>query len=259
VPPASDGDTPPVPSAPPPHLAISVVMPAYNESAFLGTAVTEVVAGLRDAGDPFEVLVVENGSRDDTAAVADRLAAEHPEVRALHLPDPDYGAALRAGLLAARGEVVVNFDVDYYDLGFVARARDRLGAPDHPAVVVGSKRAAGAEDHRAWGRRFVTGVFAGVLRVGFGLGVSDTHGMKVLRRAAVEPHARRCRSGTDLFDTELVLRVERAGLRAVELPVVVAERRPSRSPIWRRVPRTLGGLLRLRVRAWSDSSLRRSR
>jgi len=234
-------------------------MPAYNESAFLGTAVAEVVAGLRDVGDPFEVLVVENGSRDDTAAVADGVAATYPEVRALHLPDPDYGAALRAGLLAARGDVVVNFDVDYYDLGFVARARDRLGAADRPAVVVGSKRAAGAEDRRAWGRRVVTSVFAGVLRVGFGLGVSDTHGMKVLRREAVEPHARQCRSGTDLFDTELILRVERAGLTAVELPVVVAERRPSRSPIWRRVPRTLGGLLRLRARAWSDPSLRRSR
>jgi glycosyltransferase involved in cell wall biosynthesis len=233
-------------------------MPAYNESGFLATAVSDVVAGLRATGDRFEVLVVENGSRDDTAAVADRLAAEHAEVRALHLPDPDYGAALRAGLLAAAGEVVVNFDVDYYDLGFVVRARDRLAAPDRPAIVVGSKRAVGAEDRRARGRRLVTAVFAGVLRLGFGLTVSDTHGMKALRRTAVEPLARRCRSGTDLFDTELVLRVERAGLPAVELPVVVEERRPSRSPIWRRVPRTLRGLLRLRVLAWRDPTLRRS-
>ena len=56
----------------------------------------------------------------------------------------------------------------------------------------------------------------------------------------------------EFLDTELVLRAERAGLRTVELPVVVVERRPSRSPIWRRVPRTLWGLVRLRVRLWRD-------
>jgi len=227
-------------------------MPAYNEAELLEQSVGEVVDGLTALGLPFEVIVVENGSRDDTAEIADGLAARIGEVRTLRLPDPDYGAALRAGLLAAVGDVVVNFDVDYYDVAFVTDARARLDAPDAPAIVVGSKRAEGARDERSAIRRLVTSVFSAVLRVGFGLGVSDTHGMKAMRRAAVVPLARACRSGTDLFDTELVLRAERAGLRTVELPVVVVERRPSRSPIWRRVPRTLWGLVRLRVRLWRD-------
>jgi hypothetical protein len=98
----------------------------------------------------------------------------------------------------------------------------------------------------------VTIVFSGMLRYGFGLRVSDTHGMKAMRRDDVESIARSCHFGTDLFDTELVLRAERAGLGTVELPVVVVERRPSRSPIWRRVPRTLWGLARLRVLLWRD-------
>lgn len=229
-------------------------MPAYNEADLLARAVGDVVEGMRRLGDPFEVLVVENGSRDGTAGIADGLAAEHPEVGALHLPDPDYGEALRAGLLAARGDVVVNFDVDYYDLTFVTDARARLAAPDAPAVVVGSKRAEGARDERTALRRLVTGVFSAILRIGFGLRVSDTHGMKAMRRDAVEPFARACHSGTDLFDTELVLRAERAGLGIVELPVVVVEQRPSRSPIWRRVPRTVWGLVRLRVLLWRDPS-----
>jgi hypothetical protein len=163
---------------------------------------------------------------------------------------PDYGAALRAGLLAAEGDIVVNFDVDYYDLGFIADALERLAADDQPAIVVGSKRAEGARDERHGLRRLVTAVFSGILRYGFGLGVSDTHGMKAMRREIVEPLARACHNGTDLFDTELILRAERAGLVVVELPVVVVERRPSRSPIWRRVPRTLLGLLRLRLQLW---------
>jgi hypothetical protein len=56
-----------------------------------------------------------------------------------------------------------------------------------------------------------------------------------------------CRAGPDLFDTELVIRAERAGLRVEEIPVTVVERRPSRTSILGRVPRTLVGLARLRV------------
>ena len=92
-----------------------------------------------------------------------------------------------------------------------------------------------------------------MLRVGFGLRVSDTHGMKALDADAVAPLARRCRNGRDLFDTELVLRADRAGLRVVELPVTVVERRPSRTPIARRAVRTCVGLVRLRVLLWRDS------
>ena len=225
-------------------------MPAYNEAELLELSVKEVTEGLRGRAEPFEVIVVENGSRDATPELADHLAASTAEVVTLHLEVADYGAALRAGLLAAEGDVVVNFDVDYYDLAFVADALARLAADDRPAIVVGSKRAQGARDHRNALRRLITGVFSAVLRYGFGLQVSDTHGMKAMRREAVEPLARACHNGTDLFDTELILRAERAGLHTVELPVIVVERRPSRSPIWQRVPRTLLGLLRLRLQLW---------
>lgn len=230
--------------------ALSVVMPAYNEADILEDSVGEVVDGLSARGLGFEVVVVENGSTDDTLALARKLAKQYPEVRAETLPEADYGAALRHGLLHARGDVVVNFDADYYDLDFLDTAVELVSAPDGPAVVVGSKRAPGANDTRALPRRLITAVFSTVLRVLFGLRVSDTHGMKALRREAVEPMARACRFGRDLFDTELVLRVERAGLRTGEIPVVVEERRPARSSILRRVPRTLLGLVRLRIALW---------
>jgi hypothetical protein len=95
-------------------------------------------------------------------------------------------------------------------------------------------------------------VFSTVLRVVFRLSVSDTHGMKAMRRAAVDPIARDCRFGQDLFDTELILRAERAGLTAAEIPVVVRELRPARTSIARRVPRTLVGLVKLRYALWRD-------
>ncbi len=229
-------------------------MPAHNEAELLETSVRAVVAGLRREGRQYELLVVENGSRDGTRALADRLARDLPEVRVHSLPRPDYGLALRTGLLTATGDVVVTFDVDYYDLGFLRDALALLERNADPVdLVVASKRAAGARDKRPRSRRVVTAGFTMLLRLGFGVRVSDTHGMKVMRRAALEPLARQCRFGTDLFDTELVLRAERAGAAVAELPVDVEERRPSRTPVWRRVPRTLLGLGRLRVALWREA------
>jgi glycosyltransferase involved in cell wall biosynthesis len=231
---------------------ITVVMPAHDEEPFIAGAVRDVAEGMRARGGEFEVIVVENGSTDATADAAKALGSEFPELRVLSLGVPDYGKALRMGFLAARGEVAAFFDVDYYDLAFLDRAVALMDGPGGPAVVVGSKRGEGALDTRPWPRRMVTLVFSTILKVGFGLGVSDTHGMKVLRREPLVPLAEACKFGTDLFDTELILRAERAGLRSGEVPVVVQELRPSRSSIARRIPRTMANLVKLRVTLWRE-------
>ena len=232
-------------------MQLSVVMPAHDEEAYLIDAVRAVVSGLRERGGTFEVVVVENGSTDATPEVARALADELPEVRVLSLAEADYGAALREGFLASTGDLVGIFDVDYYDLAFLEAATE-VARPGGPVIVVATKRGEGSSDARPLPRRIVTAVFSFILRAGFGLGVSDTHGMKLVRRDPLVPLARACRVGTDLFDTELILRAERSGLVAVELPVAVEETRPSRTSIVRRIPRTLRGLLRLRLALWRE-------
>ncbi len=232
-------------------------MPAHNEAGYLETAVREVHEGLRARGLDFELLVVENGSTDDTPEIARRLAGRYPNVRVSSRPVANYGAALREGLTGSRGEFVVTFDVDYYELRFVDLALPLLEASDKAAVVVvASKRASESRDERPWPRRFVTAIFGWMLLVGFSLSVSETHGMKAMRRAPVETLLRQCRLASDLFDTELVIRAERAGLRVAELPVRTQERRPSRTSIWRRVPRTLVGLVELRITLWQEARRR---
>jgi glycosyltransferase involved in cell wall biosynthesis len=199
---------------------------------------------MRRRGRDFEIVVVENGSTDETRDVAEKLAADIDEVRAFSLTSPDYGAALRHGFLNATGTVVTNFDVDYFDLEFLDRSLELL-AGDDVVMVVASKRGEGARDTRGVARRTVTAVFSTVLRLAFQLKTLDTHGMKSMQRAPLLPLVDACKSGTDLFDTELVMRIERAGLKVAALPVVVTERRPSRTSMLRRIPRSVNGLGRL--------------
>ncbi len=223
---------------------ISIVMPAHNEQGYLEPAVKAVVAAGRDRNVPFEVVIAENGSSDTTVADAQGLAETFAEVRVLTSPVADYGQALKWGFLAAEGEVVVNFDVDFVDLGFLDDAVELItgGAAD---IVVGSKRIPGSDDQRRVGRRVVTAVFSVLLRHGFGLHVSDTHGVKAIKRASLLTLVQACQFGGDIFDTELILRAERKGLTVRELPVSVADQRPPRTPISRRIPRSLWGLWRL--------------
>ncbi len=223
---------------------ISIVMPAHNEEGYLSPAVETVVTGLQTRGHDFEVIITQNGSLDATSVEAAGLAAVYDRVTTVDLPDADYGAALREGFLRAQGEVVVTFDVDLVDLDFLDRALSVLAATD-AAVVVGSKRNPDSEDRRGPARRLVTATFSMVLHHGFGLQISDTHGLKALRRGPLEPLVARCRFGKDIFDTELIIRAERAGLLVEEIPVAIRDTRPPRTPIARRIPRTLAGLARL--------------
>jgi glycosyltransferase involved in cell wall biosynthesis len=228
------------------RVMISIVMPAHNEQGYLEPAVKSVVAGIRDRELLFELLVAENGSIDATGEEAKSLARTYPEVRVLRAPVADYGRALKTGFLAASGDIVINFDVDFVDLLFLDRALDLMATGD-PAIVVGSKRSPGADDQRRAGRKTVTAVFSLVLRKGFGLKVTDTHGLKALRRAALLRLVETCQFGGDIFDTELILRAERSGLTVLEVPVAVTDQRPPRTSITRRIPRSLVGLVRLRL------------
>lgn len=222
---------------------LSVVVPVHNEAGFLPVGLPELVAELRNLEPSWELLVVENGSTDDTVAVAERLLAElGAEGKVVSLPDPDYGAALREGMRLADGKRIVMFDIDYFSAAFVAAALE------HDAdIVIASKRASGSEDRRSVLRRAGTWGFNVLLGTLFDSRLGDTHGMKVFTRDVVDRHLASVRHTKDLFDTELVLRAESAGASIVELPVVVEERRDARSSFVKRIPRTLRGLSGIRA------------
>lgn len=225
------------------QTTVSVVIPVHNESDYVADALEELFEELDDVPASITVLAAENGSTDGTADEIRRLMPAYSNLALLELPTPDYGAAMRAGFLATDGEWVVNFDIDYFSADFLRAVLD-VG-PDVD-IVLASKRADGADDRRSSVRRFATFTFNQILRFVLSSGVSDTHGMKAIRRRVIDQIAREVISTQDLFDTELVVRAERAEFRIVEVPALVEEKREAKTSLATRVPRTLKGVWRIR-------------
>jgi glycosyltransferase involved in cell wall biosynthesis len=225
--------------------SVSVVIPVHNEEEILVSTTEAVLSGFRNMNDVHlsDVILSENGSRDRTRELAGRLAADHREVKVIISDLADYGAAMRRGFLAARGDCIVNFDADYYDFEFVTAAL-KVDAD----IVVAAKNIEGSADARVLVRRVGSRCFAWLVRRLLGIKTTETHGIKLYWRRAIEDILEQVRASKDLFDTELVARAELAGLRVVELPIATKELRHSRSGILRRIPRTLVGLLVLRRR-----------
>ena len=205
---------------------------------------TEMRGQLDALPTAYRTILVENGSTDATYEEALAIARGDDRTDVVRLPAADYGLAIRTGMEAAGGDGwLVVFDIDYFSGAFAASVVEQGARSD---LVIGSKRAPGSLDHRPWIRRLATRVFNFLLRTIVGSGLSDTHGMKAIRASVVRDLLPRVLLTKDLFDTELVLRAERAGYRIAEVPVVVEEMREARSSLIRRVPRTLRGLLLLR-------------
>jgi glycosyltransferase involved in cell wall biosynthesis len=221
---------------------VSVVVPVYNEAGFIPVGLPKLIRAVAEVDADAEIIIVENGSSDGSADVARKVAEGHP-VRVVSLAAPDYGAAMRHGFLEADADWVVNFDIDYFSASFLKTV---IGQPAEVDLVIASKRDPESTDRRPLIRRLATRVFNLLLRTILGSGVTDTHGMKGFRRALVDDLAASVVSTKDLFDTELVIRAERAGYRIVEIPVEVVEMRAARSSLVKRVPRTVVGLFTIR-------------
>jgi glycosyltransferase involved in cell wall biosynthesis len=224
--------------------SLSVVIPIYNEEEILAQTVDNVLAGVKPLNLTFfELLLCENGSTDATLSIAHEIARRHDAVDLVVLSEADYGAAMREGFRAAKGEVIVNFDADYYDFDFLDAAMRTDGD-----IVVAAKGVLGSDDTRILVRRVVSKSFGWLVRTILGVKVAETHGMKLFHRDAIVDLLPEVRSTKDLFDTELLARSEWMGHSIRALPIRTEELRHSRSGIVRRIPRTLWGLVRMRLR-----------
>jgi glycosyltransferase involved in cell wall biosynthesis len=235
---------PGIPPTSPDSPLVSIVIPVFNEEGILHDAVGELCAELERTGWTYEVILAENGSTDHTVELGEQLSAELPGLSIFSVPEPNYGRALREGILRARGRFVLCDEIDLCDADFHRRAMAML-EHGHAEMVVGSKAMKGANDGRPLVRRAATRVMNGLLRIAVDFRGTDTHGLKAFDRQRLLPFVHACVIDRDLFASELVVRAGRGGVHVVEIPVRVQEKRRPAINLVRRVPNVLRNLARL--------------
>jgi len=204
-------------SAPVPVSELSFFFPAHNEEANLEALVDEALATLPGLATKFEIIAVDDGSKDRTLAIANELAARHPELfRVVHHPvNLGYGSALRSGFRAARYDLIAFIDGDrqfkVVDLG---RLTTRIAAKDSPDVVVGYRLKRADPLIRRWYAR----IYRLSNRIFFGVRVRDIDcACKLFKREALEPI--RVESGGAFFTAELLIKLRFEGRRIGQVGV----------------------------------------
>jgi glycosyltransferase involved in cell wall biosynthesis len=205
-----------------PPVGLSVVMPLYNEGAQIAANVDQTLSVLRMLG-PFEVILVNDGSSDNSAEEMARLSTTFPgEVITLDLSRSGKGEALRRGAQAARGEFVVFIDADLdlppeQILFFVAIQRVKKAD-----AVIGSKMHPDSTVDYPFIRRVYSLGYFWLVKLLFGLPVRDTQtGLKLVRRDLLLQALEQTESRGFTLDLELLVRLVQLGAVMVEAPVVV--------------------------------------
>lgn len=234
--------------------SVSIVIPAYNEETRLPASLDAVTRYLRQGRRRFtEIVVVDDGSTDATAAVAERYAAAHPEVRLLRNPgNRGKGFSVRHGVLEARGDWILFTDAD---LSAPIEEATKLfrAVEEHGAQIAFGSRGLDRsliEIHQSWFRETAGRLFNLLVRILAGLPYADTQcGFKLFERRAAREIFRRQRLDRFGFDVEVLYLARRLGFRAVEVPVRWRHCEGTKVSMWRDSADMLVDLLRIR---WND-------
>ena len=194
-------------------LGLSVFFPAYNDSGTIASMVIRTVQTASKLTPDFEVIVVDDGSADGTADIADELARTYPQVRAVHHPiNRDYGAALQTGFRSATKELIFYTDGDaQYDPTELTLLWDRIADAD---LVNGYKISRADPVHRI----FIGRLYHHVVSLMFGLTLRDVDcDFRLMRRTIFERINLEKTSG--IICVEMMKKIQDAGFRIVEVPV----------------------------------------
>jgi glycosyltransferase involved in cell wall biosynthesis len=230
-------------------LTYSIVVPAYNESGRLRPTLDALLRFIQEENWDAEILVVNDGSKDDTAQVVREYGKLHPQVLLLENPgNRGKGYSVRNGMLHARGDICLFSDADLSSP--IEEARKLLAALAQGAdVAIGSRwlKSELQTERQPLYRQAFGRIYNLVLRIFLGMRFVDTQcGFKAFTRNAVQrifPLQRIERWG---FDPEILFLAQRAGLRVVEVPVVWAHSEGTRLNPVRDGIRMFGEVLRIR-------------
>ncbi|HTY84414.1 MAG TPA: glycosyltransferase [Silvibacterium sp.] len=223
-------------------MRYSVIIPAHNEGAHIEGQVSRFITNLPSEVSEFlqEVIIVENGSTDDSLAVCRQLEQRFPHlVRTCTLARGSYGEAIKLGMLESNGTHLSILECDFLDAAFVAKSIQMFRSSD-VALIVGSKRHPQSRDLRPFKRRALTAIYNLIaLRMFTGYPGTDTHGLKSLKTDCARKLCEAAITTDEVLQTEIVLLAWKMGLKIEEIPVSIHELRAAPVTIFRRVPKVL--------------------
>jgi glycosyltransferase involved in cell wall biosynthesis len=230
--------------------SLSVFFPAFNDSGTIASMVIRAVAVASQLTDDFEIIVVNDGSADATAEVADELARTYPQVRVVHhQTNRGYGGALQSGIRSATRDLIFYTDGDaQYDPAELAVLWTAM-TPDID-IVNGYKISRSDPLHRV----IIGRLYHHIVSTLFGLKMRDVDcDFRLMRRSMFERVALRQTSG--VICLEMMKKIQDAGFRLVEVPVHHYHRAFGKSQFFNipRIVKTAAGVLRL----WIELVVRR--
>ncbi len=228
---------------------ISAFFPAYNDSGTIASMVLSAMLVLETLTDDYEILIVDDGSTDHTGEIADRLAADYPQVRVVHHPaNRGYGGALRTGFASATKELVFYTDGDaQYDVWDLQRLYPLLKSNVDAVLAYKLNRC------DSWSRRVIGHIYRLAVKRLFGLKVRDVDcDFRLLRRRIFNDVSLHHDSG--VICIELVKKIQDSGFVVAEVGVPHYPRVYGRSQFFRLKP--LIQTFRAFVDLWSELGLR---
>jgi dolichyl-phosphate beta-glucosyltransferase len=238
--------------------SLTVVVPAYNEEKRLGATLKRMLAYLDEQQAPYEILVVDDGSSDGTAALARTISACRKEVQLItYQPNRGKGYAVRQGMLAGTGERLLLSDAD---LATPIEEVEKLAAKLDAGydIAIGSRDVAGSEliKHQSWLRETGGKTFNKLVQLVAVPGIHDTQcGFKLFTRAAAQSVFSRCTVDHFAFDVEaLYIAIRIFGFRVAETPVRWAHQEGSKVVFWRDAIRMAKTLFRIRMTRYQPAA-----
>lgn len=233
------------------QLELSFVVPAYNEEDFIEDTLESIDGVIKDKNLPYEIVVVDDGSRDGTLANAQRYAGKNGHVKVVsYSKNFGKGHAVKAGFMQATGNIVIFTDGDNeIDLRTISEYLEALNYGD---IVIASKRHKNSQVEVPLSRRIFSETFNALVRLLTGVPLKDTQsGLKAMRKNAFTHIFPRLAVKRYAFDVELLAVANLYGLKVVEMPVNIkldAKFKPNE--MWRMFIDLLGITYRLRIIHW---------
>jgi glycosyltransferase involved in cell wall biosynthesis len=226
---------------------VDITIPVYNEEAALPGTILKLTEFLKgNMSNPWQIVIADNASTDDTRAVSEALCERHAGVNYLRIPLKGRGRALRTAWLDSRADIVSYMDADLStDLSHFPQLIQSLEAGNH--IAVGSRLSKGSQVNRGFKREFISRGYNLLINAMFFTGLPDAQcGFKALTRATAEAIVPSIKNNNWFFDTELLIIAAKRGFNIAPVPVKWDDDPTSTVNVVGTAMEDVKGLLRLR-------------